>query len=202
MAVGWPVSLRHGRVGVRPLTRRDAARWARLRAENADWLSPWEATMPPGSGAPPPTFRTLIAHQRRRAREGRAMPFAVTWDGQMVGQVTVSNITRGSAQWAAIGYWISQSHAGRGITATAVALVCDHLFGTAGLHRIEISLRPENVPSRRVVEKLGFAVIGLAPRFLHIDGDWRDHLVFQLLAEDLPGTVLEHLDGGRKATDT
>lgn len=200
MARGWPATMSDGMIGVRPLVRRDASAWARLRAENVEWLSPWEATLPPGEGMPPESFSTMIAGLRRRAREGTAMPFAVTWAGHMVGQVTVNGLTRGSALWASIGYWVARSHAGRGVTPTAVALVGDHLFGRAGLHRIEISIRPENTASLRVVDKLGFTEIGTAPRYLHIAGDWRDHRIFQCLREDVPEGLLHRLRSGGRLT--
>jgi len=125
---------------------------------------------------------------------GHAMPFAVTWDGEMVGLLTVNGITWGSARWANLGYWVARSHAGRSITPTAVALVGDHLLTTVGMHRVEIAIRPENTASLRVVEKLGFTEVGLAPRFLHIAGDWRDHRIFQVLAEDVPGGLLARLN--------
>lgn len=121
------------------------------------------------------------------------MPFVLTWDDEFVGMLTVNAIAWGSSRSASIGYWVARSHAGRGITPTSVALVCDHLLTTVGLHRIEIAIRPENAPSLRVVEKLGFAEIGLAPRFLHIAGEWQDHLLFQILAEDVPRGLLERL---------
>ena len=127
---------------------------------------------------------------RRQGREGKALPFALTYDGAMVGQVTVSGITWGSARWAQVGYWIAKSHAGKGIMPIAVALACDHCLDTMGLHRIEIAIRPENTASLRVVEKLGFAAIGSAPRYLHINGQWRDHLLFALTAEDAPDGLL------------
>ncbi len=200
MARGWPATLADGLIGVRPLVRRDAGTWARLRADNLEWLSPWEATLPPGEGVTPESYPATIATLRRRAREGTAMPFAVTWAGDMVGQVTVNGIMRGSALWASIGYWVSRSHAGRGVTPTAVALVCDHLFTAAGLHRVEIAIRPENAASLRVVEKLGFAEVGLAPRYLHIAGDWRDHRIFQILKEDVPRGVLNRLRESRPAS--
>ncbi len=122
------------------------------------------------------------------------MPFVVTWDGEMVGLLTVNGITWGSARWASMGYWVAQSHAGRSITPTAVALVADHLLGTTGLHRVEIAIRPENEASLRVVEKLGFTEIGLAPKFLHIAGEWRDHRVFQVLAEEALDGLLSRLE--------
>jgi ribosomal-protein-alanine N-acetyltransferase len=135
----------------------------------------------------------MIVTQRRRARQGRAMPFVVTWRGEMVGQVTVNGISWGSARWASIGYWIARRHAGRGITPVAVALVVDHLLDTVGLHRVEISIRPENEASLRVVQKLGLDEVGLARGYLHIDGAWRDHRVFQVLADDRPGRLLERV---------
>lgn len=136
----------------------------------------------------------MIWALRRRARRGQAMPFALTWDDTMVGMLTVNGITWGSARWANMGYWVARSHAGRSITPIAVALVCDHLLRTVRLHRIEIAIRPENVASLRVVEKLGFTEIGLASRFLHIAGQWRDHRVFQVVAEDAPRGLLARLD--------
>lgn len=193
MTRGWPVTLQRGDVGVRPLRRRDARTWERLRRQNSAWLSPWEATLPPEAGRPTMTYRAMIGSMRRRARAGQSMPFALTWDDEMVGQLTVNGITWGSARWASLGYWVSEKYAGRGITPTGVALICDHLFSVVQLHRIEIAIRPENVASLRVPQKLGFTEIGLAPKFLHIAGDWRDHRIFQLLAEDARHGVVNRL---------
>ncbi len=130
---------------------------------------------------------------RSQARQGRALPFVVTYDEKMVGQLTVTGITWGSARWAQIGYWIDEGYAGRGITTTAVAMACDHCLFSMGLHRLEIAIRPENVASLRIVEKLGFAQIGLAPRYLHISGSWRDHLLFALTVEEVPQGVRSRL---------
>ena len=194
MTAGWPVTLDHGPIGVRPLRRRDARTWSRLRAANADWLGPWEATLPREAGPAATSYVGMIGSLRRRARLGQVMPFAVTWDGEVVGMLTVNGITWGSARWASMGYWVSRTHAGRGVTPTAVALVCDHLLQTVGLHRIEISIRPENAASLRVVEKLGFSEVGVAKAYLHIAGHWRDHRVFQILAEDVPEGLVARLD--------
>ena len=76
---------------------------------------------------------------------------------------------------ATLGYWVDQARAGQGIAPTAVAMATDHCFRTLGLHRMEINIRPENGPSLRVVEKLGFRDEGYRPRFLHINGEWADH---------------------------
>jgi ribosomal-protein-alanine N-acetyltransferase len=132
----------------------------------------------------------MVRRLRAEAREGRGLPFALIVDGSFAGQVTVGGIARGSLLSAYIGYWIDQRAAGRGIMPTAVAMATDHCFREVGLHRVEINIRPENAASLRVVQKLGFREEGLRERYLHIDGDWRDHLTFALCADDVPEGVL------------
>src|SRR5689334_11434233 len=161
-APGWPAKLEDGRVGLRPLRTRDAGRWSELRISNESWLSRWEGRPPDSPDAAwadrhnPVAYGIALRTWRREAKAGRFLPFAVTLDGELVGQVTVMNIVRGAFQSAAIGYWVAQQAAGQGVMPTALALVVDHCFGEVGLHRVEVNIRPENGPSLRVVEKLGF----------------------------------------------
>jgi ribosomal-protein-alanine N-acetyltransferase len=192
---GWPADLSDGPVRVRPMRRGDARQWCAVRDRNIDWLSPWESTLPyaPVSGLGPvntATYRGMLRSLRAQARKGQTLPFAIEYDGEFVGQVTVSSVVRGSLQSASVGYWIDQEFAGRGVVPTAVALVTDHCFHAVGLHRIELNVRPENVRSRRVAEKLGFREEGTRLRYLHIDRAWRDHFCYALTVEDIPGGVL------------
>ena len=138
------------------------------------------------SADPAPTFAGMVHRLRAEAREGRALPFVVTYDGALVGQLTVGGIVWGSLRTAFAGYWVDEAVAGRGVMPTALALAVDHCVGAVGLHRVEVNIRPENAASLRVVEKLGFRDEGLRVRYLHIDGAWRDHRTFALCAEDLP----------------
>lgn len=191
----WPVHLESGDIGLRPLRRRDEAEWTRVRRENADWLGPWDATSPvEGSG--PRTYAAMWRELNRQAKAGQGLPFAVTLSEsarerpRLVGQLSVSSITYGAFRSCTMGYWVAADVAGRGIAPTAVALAADHCFTELGLHRVEINIRPENGPSLRVAQKLGFRSEGLRRRFLHIDGDWRDHESFALTAEEAPEGVL------------
>ncbi|WP_324276008.1 GNAT family protein [Blastococcus brunescens] len=179
---------------LQPLRRRDAGEWSRLRLANEDWLSPWEPTngVPWADRHTPAAYRAMRRVVARRARSGASLPFAVRVEGRLAGQVTLDNIVRGALRSGYLGYWIDRSVAGRGMASLAVALVCDHAFGEVGLHRVEADIRPENRPSQQLVERLGFRREGLLRRYLDIDGDWRDHYSYALLAEDLPGGVLAH----------
>jgi ribosomal-protein-alanine N-acetyltransferase len=192
--LGWPgVTLRHGRTALRPLSGRDRRAWSETRLRNRGWLEQWEATRPADGPLGHPSYRSMLRDLRAQTREGRCLPFALTVDDRFAGQVTVSNIVAGSALFASIGYWIDQRQAGQGHMPVAVAMAVDYCWTQVGLHRIEIAIRPENAASLRVVEKLGFLEIGYAPRFLHINGDWRDHRLFALCREDVPGGLLRRL---------
>lgn len=193
----WPVTLTRGDVGLRPLRQTDARRWRQIRRRNVEWLTPWEATLPPegiAHGDIVPTFGMMVRRMRREAREGRTLPWALTYRGDLVGQVTVGGIAWGSLRSAYIGYWIDSAVAGRGITPTAVAMAIDHCFDSLHLHRIEINIRPENAASLRVVEKLGLREESLRASYLHIDGDWRDHRVFVVMAGEFPDGLVARLE--------
>ena len=199
MAITIP-TLSEGRTTIRPIRLKDAKLLERELAENRGWLRKWEATNPNG----PMSFdvRSSIRSLQQNARAGLGLPFVIEYDGELAGQLNVSSIAYGSLSSAAIGYWVSERFAGKGVTPTAVALASDHCFFSVGLHRIEICIRPENDPSLRVVEKLGFRYEGLRRRYIHINGDWRDHFCFALTVDELPTGVLRRwLDGKAPVKD-
>lgn len=186
---------------MRPLRLRDASAWSEVRVRNQAWLEPWEGapeSQPPLSWQDrhsTAVFGSLLRTQRREAKAGRSFPFVVTYDGRLVGQVTVNGVVRGAFDSGAIGYWVDGRVAGRGVVPTAVALVVDHVFDVARLHRVEANVRPDNAASLRVVDKLGFRREGLHERYLFIDGAWRDHVTFALVRDDVPEGLLRRLTG-------
>ncbi|GAA3942210.1 GNAT family protein [Microbacterium soli] len=187
--------MQHGPVGLRLIRSRDARILQRELLSNRGWLQPWEATIP--GAAVGFDMRVSIRRLLQQHRDGAGYPFVMEYDGQVAGQLNVWGVARGSLCSATIGYWVSERFAGRGITPTAVAMATDASFDRLGLHRMEICIRPENRASLRVVEKLGFRYEGLRRRYIHIDGDWRDHHAFALVREDVPEGVLSRWVQGR-----
>jgi len=187
-SAGWPARAAHGPVEIRPLRGADSAAWREVRLANEAWLLPWEPSSPLSWAErnSPAAFRSMLRALRAQARSGQTLPFAITYDGRLAGQLTIGNIVRGSFQAGYAGYWVDGRMAGRGIMPTALALAVDHCFSAAGMHRVEVNIRPENLPSRRVVEKLGFREEGFHERLLFIDGAWRDHVGYALTAEEVP----------------
>ncbi len=197
---GWPARLgplqvRIGTVAVRPQRLRDGAAWSAIRRRDEHHLAPWE----PGAAGEWALRNSTMewisrwSVLRGAARRGTCLPFTITLDGQFVGQVMVGNVVREPLLSAYIGYWVGTAAVGAGVGTAAVGLVVDHCFGAVGLHRVEATVRPENVGSRRVLEKLSFREEGLFRRYLDVGGVWRDHLCYALTAEDAPGGVVDLL---------
>jgi ribosomal-protein-alanine N-acetyltransferase len=96
--------------------------------------------------------------------------------------MSVSNVVRGVFQSANLGYWVAEGVNGCGVGTRAVGEVCRWAFGDGGLHRLEAGTLLDNLASQRVLEKNGFERIGVARNYLHIAGNWRDHMLFQRLS--------------------
>ena len=178
MSKSWPLILTTKELMLRPLRYRDRKHWLEIRRFNRDWLKPWEATSPFHNEKDLPSFFEMVNFHNREGRAGRALTFAIWKEKELIGQITMGGIAYGALRGAHIGYWIDQRYANKGLMTEAVSGLTDYGFNSLKLHRIEINLRPENEASRRVAEKAGYALEGERPSYLHIDGGWRDHLVF------------------------
>ena len=180
--------LNHGDVNLRLVRVRDAKKLERLILGNREWLRPWEATNPHGSNSF--DIKAQVRGLLKQLKEDQGFPFVIEYRGEVVGQLNVANVLFGSVSSAMLGYWIAPNFAGKEITPTAVALAIDYLLNIVGLHRVEIDIRPENSASLRIVEKLGLRYEGLKERYIHINGDWRDHYIFAITHEEVPTGIL------------
>lgn len=105
-------------------------------------------------------------------------------DDAMVGVININDVILGGFRSGSLGYYGDASFARRGYMAEGLSLVLDQAFGTIGLHRFESNLQPGNQASRALVQRLGFRKEGFSPRFLQIDGEWRDHERWAILTEE------------------
>jgi ribosomal-protein-alanine N-acetyltransferase len=175
---GENVYLRYPRVA-------DFFAWSRLRSESREFLVPWEpswATDELSKGA----FRRRLKKYQRETRLDSAYAFFVfrTEDNALLGGCTLSNVRRGVTQCCALGYWVGERFARQGYMFDAVRALVPFIFKTLGLHRIEAACLPSNDPSRSLLAKAGFREEGLARRYLQINGEWQDHVLFALLADE------------------
>ena len=144
---------------------------------SASHLEPWISA--------PDTPERFAAYLARAAREDQASYLIRHRDcGGLVGYANINNIVRGALQSGYLGYAAFASHAGRGLMTAGLAAVISEAFVSLGLHRLEANIQPDNSRSLAVVRRLGFKREGFSPRYLLVDGEWRDHERWAVLAEN------------------
>jgi ribosomal-protein-alanine N-acetyltransferase len=152
---------------------------AAARASSA--LRPWVD--------PPATPDRFAAYLQRAAREDQASYLIRHAEcGGLVGFANISNIVRGSLQSGYLGYGGFASHTGRGLMTEGLGAVVRSAFNDLGLHRLEANIQPDNTRSKALAERVGFRLEGFSPRYLMVDGAWRDHERWAVLADEFTGS--------------
>ena len=176
------VRLEQGRVILRPPRAADWPDWAAVRRESREFLERWEPSWS-GDVLSRPAFRRRLHGYRGEWQRGTGYAFLIRRreDEALMGGITLSNVRRGVAQSGSLGYWIGHRFARQGHMTESLALVLDFAFDQLGLHRVEGACLPSNDASRGLLTKSGFKEEGYLRRYLRIDGQWRDHVLFGIL---------------------
>ena len=168
----------------------DHAAWALLRMESREFLTPWEPTWNEDD-LTRASFRLRAKRAAREISTDEAYSLFIFETGTetLIGGLTLGLIRRGVAQACTLGYWMGRRHAGKGHMTEAVRGAVRFAFSDLALHRVEAACLPNNEPSRRLLERVGFQHEGLARAYLKINGNWADHLLYAALSTDtLPGS--------------
>ncbi len=164
------------RVGIRRPSGRDADEFiAQVRASR-DLHHPWLT-----AADTPELFTAYLRRCRRRDMHGFLIHDLA--GGELRGFVNLSNVVAGVFRSGYVGYAAFASGAGQGYLSEGLALVVRYAFETLELHRLEANIQPDNAPSLRLAERVGFHHEGYSPRYLFIDGAWRDHERWAILAD-------------------
>ncbi len=182
--------LERNRVYLRFPVQRDWRNWAALRAESRDFLAPWEPTWAYDAltrGA----FRRRLKMYKAEMRQGVTYSFLILRrvDDVLLGGITLSNLRRGVAQSATLGYWIGSPHGNQGYMTDSLAAILEFAFSRIGLHRVEAACLSANEASRRLLLRAGFREEGYAREYLRISGRWQDHQLFAILRDNLPSEI-------------
>ena len=177
--------LKHGRVYLRPARQSDWRAWASLRGESRDFLVPWEPSWSSDALSRAAFRRRLRSHEAEWQR-GTGYSFLMfrADDDALVGGVTLSNVRRGVAQSASLGYWVGEPFARQGYMTEGLRAVLDFAFDRLALHRIEAACLPANRASQGLLLKSGFKEEGYSRQYLRINGRWQDHRLFAVLQDD------------------
>ncbi|MCA3562815.1 MAG: GNAT family N-acetyltransferase [Methylocystis sp.] len=170
------------RVMLRPPRREDYRQWATLRRDSEAFLQPWEPLWP-ADDLTARAFRRRIDRYESDIQKDETYPFFLfdLSGATLLGGLTLTNIRRGAASMASLGYWMGEIHAGKGFMSEAVRLLLPMAAWQLRLRRIEAACVPENRASLRLLEKAEFVREGYAFEYLSINGVWRDHVLFARL---------------------
>jgi ribosomal-protein-alanine N-acetyltransferase len=150
---------------------------------NADHLAPWSPPKPAG-------FDTIafwneyVEKSQIAFLQGSVVRLWLSEKAkpeQIIGSVGFSQIFRGPFCNCVLGYQIDRAFEGKGLMSEALEQAISYMFVEQRLHRINANYRPENIRSGRLLARLGFHTDGFAPRYLFIDGQWRDHIQTSLI---------------------
>ena len=159
----------------------DASVLATLATRNRTTMRPYEPRRDEDFFTPAGK-RTRITDALDQHDRGYLLPYVILNEGEVVGTIALNEIIRGPLQSASVGYWVDEAHRGRGLATAALSEILAAAFGELGLHRVQAGTLIDNERSQRVLARCGFVRYGLAPSYLLIDGAWRDHVLFQVLA--------------------
>jgi [ribosomal protein S5]-alanine N-acetyltransferase len=165
----------------RLVTLDDVPALAELLRLNRDFLAPWEPVRDDSYftvGGQQDVIRAAL----ERHEQGLTLPHLILNDsGLVVGRITLNDIVRGPFQSCSLGYWVQATENGHGLATAAVRDILGVAFEELGLHRIQAATLIHNLRSQRVLERNGFALFGLAPKYLNIAGQWQDHRLYQVV---------------------
>ncbi|WP_294258442.1 GNAT family protein [uncultured Sphingomonas sp.] len=133
------------------------------------------------SHAPHETVEQTRASLSRGDPAWRVWAITLAGDDTAIGYVAVGEKRPAVSE---IGYLLARSHWGQGIAEEAIGAVLDQLFLAEGHRRVFADTDPDNVYSRRLLERLGFRLEGVLRAEWETHIGVRDTTLYGLLKED------------------
>lgn len=174
-------------VGLRVPQLADYQAWHTLRSASKAHLTAWEDQWPEQALTLKSYRKRLnIWEKQSRNRTGLSLFIHDDIKNILVGGLTLTQIRYGASRAGILGYWIGEPHTRKGYARRAVMAAVGHAFDRIGLNRIEAACQPENVASAQLLSQCGFQLEGRAKDYLKINGVWRDHDIYAVVARNWP----------------
>ena len=157
----------------------DAAAIVTYYKENRVHLEPWSPSWPVGFFTEE-FWRDQARAARQEFKAGTAVRTMIALkegSSAVIGNLSLTQITRGPAQHCVMGYSLAEGLQGHGYMVEAVRGAVGYAFDELRLHRVAAGYMPHNRRSAAVLQRAGFTVEGYARDYLRIDGRWEDHIL-------------------------
>ncbi|GAA0650357.1 hypothetical protein GCM10010174_87500 [Kutzneria viridogrisea] len=197
--LGWPVVLgpvltRGRMVELRPPVAADGRQWSELVRADQQRLEPkwtvsersWDARTSERA------WRDRCGGLRQRAREGGALPFVITVDDVIAGELVLDRVdrARGSAE---VDVWIGSPFEGTAVTATALRVLVRHAFAQVGLRRLTAPVPAGDHTAAALFARCGFRHEGSLRAFRVNKTGPVDYELWSLLDTDRPEESISDL---------
>jgi [ribosomal protein S5]-alanine N-acetyltransferase len=166
--MGSEISLASARTIVRALTADDESAFVALAAESFQFHQKWIKL---------PTKSDEFKRYLSRFDDENSFFFVIcdADSDSIVGFVSLTGVEREPYYRGRLGYGVFEQYARMGYISAGLAYVIHLAFGSLELHRLEADVQPENGPSKRLIEKMGFTCEGISQGFIRIHDKWTDH---------------------------
>lgn len=161
---------------IREPTSQDKDHFIKAMQESQDFHSPW-VSAPYTSDQ----FDNFLSHSQKTNQKSLLL---LDSRDNILGVFNINEIVKGVFQSAYLGFYAVCAHAGKGNMSQGLKLVLAYAFNELNLHRLEANIQPDNLVSINLVKNNGFRKEGFSPRYLFIDGQWRDHERWAITLED------------------
>ncbi len=166
----------------------DHSKWSQLRLESRAFLEPWEPAWADNHLTRDAFFsRVEWAESAAIQLTGLSFLLERREDNEILGAITLDQIEFGPSKSGKVGYWMGARFTRQGYMKEAIQSLVHHAFTTVGISRIEAACVPDNNPSRRLLENVGFKYEGVAQSYLEVAGRWRTHVLYANLRHDRRG---------------
>ena len=174
--------LKGSRVYLRAPKWEDYNQWKSVRSFNQDFLRSYEPKWSEDALSEV-FFKRRLKKQNKEVCSGRGSFFLIFHqkNNKIIGGINLNNIQYGAAHFASVGYWLDERHLKQGYMYESAELIIDYAFNSLKLSRLNAACLPKNNPSINLLLKLGFEKEGFAKKYLQINGNLEDHLLFGLV---------------------
>lgn len=141
----------------------------------------------------PTDFYTKDYHATMLRREYRAYMlgtflryyiYRTTNQNRIIGSINFNLMHDASMPFAEIGYKVDCLYQNQGIAYEACQIGISVMKQDYGINRIDARIHPDNLPSLRLAEKLGFQPVRLEPQSANVKGHYVDLMRYSLSTSD------------------
>ena len=163
---------------IRSLYKNDALKVYGVVDNNRSYLRTWLPWVD-GTDSPAVT-ESVIAMWEKEHDDKSDVTLGIFENGEYIGNIGLHGL-KSSNHSGMIGYWLAESHQGRGIITDCVRALMNFGFHTLNLNRIYINCAAENKKSQAVPERLGFVKEGILQDGEYFYGGFHDLIVYGMV---------------------